>query len=246
MKRFVFILLLAGVAAFAMAQAADVGGANASRIGVDTAQQKLKVVSVNKFEDAGFWSSVMSADEGFTQTRQFQGGPLAKKLDPIPDERYVGIDPQVADQYVIGTRVDFLRRGFNEFVIYPSRPIPIEGICKTISVWVVGRNYNHELKLLLKDFFGNDFELTMGTLNFQGWKKLEVPVPPQSPDGKHGIIQRNLHFNSRMGIKVTGFKVVCDPMESFGTYYVYLDDLRAVTDLFAEDSRDEDDMPDNW
>jgi hypothetical protein len=40
--------------------------------------------------------------------------------------------------------------------------------------------------------------------------------------------------------------VNCDPTEAFGSYYVYFDDLRAVTDLFAEDSRDEDDMADAW
>jgi hypothetical protein len=49
-----------------------------------------------------------------------------------------------------------------------------------------------------------------------------------------------------MGIKVVGFRIECDPIESFGTYYVYFDDLRAVTDLFAEDLRDPDDMSDSW
>ncbi|MDR2259242.1 MAG: flagellar filament protein FlaA, partial [Treponema sp.] len=29
-------------------------------------------------------------------------------------------------------------------------------------------------------------------------------------------------------------------------YYIYFDDLRAVTDLFAEDNRDADDMSDAW
>jgi hypothetical protein len=246
MKRSLVILSVLFVAAAVVFAQVEVGGVDPNKIGVDTAQQKLKVVSVNKFEDAGFWSSAMSPDEGFTQTRQFIGSPLAKKLEAIPDERYIGIDPQIADQYVIGTRVDFLRRGFNSFVIYPSRPIPVEGIAKTISVWVVGRNFNHTLKIMLQDFNGNDFELTMGSLNFQGWKKMEVPVPPASPDGRNGIIQRNMHFTHKMGVKVTGFKIECDPMEAYGSYYIYMDDLRAVTDLFAEDNRDEDDMPDNW
>jgi hypothetical protein len=35
-------------------------------------------------------------------------------------------------------------------------------------------------------------------------------------------------------------------MDSFGTYYVYFDDLRAVTDLFGESKRDADDMSDGW
>ena len=49
-----------------------------------------------------------------------------------------------------------------------------------------------------------------------------------------------------MGRKVVGVRIACDPDESFGTYYVYFDDLRAITDLFAEDMRDPDDMPDSW
>ena len=30
------------------------------------------------------------------------------------------------------------------------------------------------------------------------------------------------------------------------TYYVYFDDMRAITDLYAMQNRDEDDMDDNW
>jgi hypothetical protein len=62
----------------------------------------------------------------------------------------------------------------------------------------------------------------------------------------NGIIQRNYHYNSQMGLKVIGFKIETDLLESFGSYYIYFDDMRAVTDLFAEDARDEDDMVDGW
>jgi hypothetical protein len=113
-------------------------------------------------------------------------------------------------------------------------------------MWIVGRNFNHEIKILIQDFFGRNYELYMGKLNFQGWKKLTVAVPPQSDDGVHGVIQRNYHYNNQMGLKVTGFRIDCDPMEAYGSYYVYFDDLRAVTDLFAENNRDADDMADSW
>lgn len=224
----------------------NIGTPDATRIGVDTAQQKLKEVSVDKFEAAGFWNAFMSADDGFIQGRLFEGSPAGKANEPIPDERYVGIDPKVADKYVFGARTEFFHRGVDEMYIMAKRPIPIEGITKTISVWVVGRNYNHKMKIILQDFFGNRYELPLGTLNFQGWKKLSVAIPPQNPDGATGIVQRNFHYNNHMGIKILGFKIECDPMEAFGTYYVYLDDLRAVTDLFAEDNRDPDDMNDAW
>jgi hypothetical protein len=35
-------------------------------------------------------------------------------------------------------------------------------------------------------------------------------------------------------------------MEAYGSYYIYFDDLRAVTDLFAEDIKDADDPSDMW
>lgn len=231
-------LSLLAVAAFA--QETELGAPDPERIGVDAAQQKLKEVSIDKFEAPGFWNSSMSTDEGYTMTRLFEGSPAGKT--PIPEEQNLNLP----DKFVLGTRVDYLRRGYNSFSIFPIRPIPIEGITKTISVWVVGRNYNHVLKIQLQDFFGRTYELYMGKLNFQGWKKLTVAIPPQGADGKSGIVQRNYHYTSNSGLKVIGFKIECDPIEAFGSYYIYLDDLRAVTDLFAEDSRDPDDMVDSW
>jgi hypothetical protein len=230
----------------APAPAAEVGNPDPNKIGIETAQQKLKEVSVDKFEAAGFWEAKISADEGVITNRLFEGRPAGSAAEPVADPRYVGQDPKTVDKYVLGVRTDFYTRGYNEIFINAKRPVPIEGITKTVSVWIVGRNYNHVLWLELKDFFGNTFELPMGKLNFQGWKKLSVAIPPQNPDGRTGIVQRNFHYTSHMGLKVVGFRIECDPEEAYGTYYIYFDDLRAVTDLFAEDMRDQDDMSDTW
>jgi hypothetical protein len=240
MKRFVTIALFLIAACALFAQQREVGAPNPEMLGIDSAQQQLKEVSVDKFEHDGFWRSSMSSDEGYVTSRLFAGGPLAK--EPIPEEEGM----EIPDKYVLGTRIDFLHRGYNSFTIYPSRPIPIEGITKTVSMWIVGRNFNHEIKILIQDFFGRNYELYMGKLNFQGWKKLTVAIPPQADDGVHGVVQRNYHYNNQMGIKITGFRIDCDPMEGYGSYYVYFDDLRAVTDLFAENNRDADDMADSW
>jgi hypothetical protein len=240
MKRLLFIILVFSVAAAVFAQQAEVGSPDADRLGIDAAQQYLKEVSVEKFEREGFWNSKMSADDGYATTRLFNGSPSGKAV--LPDEEGLNIQ----DKYVLGTRVDFIHRGYTSFTLYPIRPIPIEGITKTVSVWAVGRNYNHNVVLLLEDFFGRPFELFMGKLNFQGWKKLTVAIPPQAEDGFNGIVQRNYHYNNNLGIKISGLRIDVDPWEAYGSYYVYFDDLRAVTDLFAEDNRDPDDMPDGW
>jgi hypothetical protein len=49
-----------------------------------------------------------------------------------------------------------------------------------------------------------------------------------------------------MGLKIVGFRVDCDPEDAYGSYYIYLDDLRVVTDLYEMEARDPDDMYDNW
>ena len=229
------VFVFTAVFAFGQSSLGSVGDPDPSSIGVDTAQQRLKEVSVTKFEDAGFWSGSMPGDQGITSIRRLPGSPLDK--EPIPDEADSGITE--SDQFVLGMKVEYYRRGNSEFSLMPVKPIPVEGICKTLSVWVVGRNTAHLLKLLISDQFGNKAELTMGTLNFTGWKRITVAIPTN-------IVQRDYHYNNRMGIKVEGFRVICAPEETYGRYYIYFDDLRATTDLFAEENRDVDDMMDVW
>jgi hypothetical protein len=216
-------------------QVEQVGEPNAEELGTDTAQQKLRTVSVSKFEDAGFWGVNMPLDQGLIQHRTLPGSPADKET--LEGEVEAGIE--VNDNNVLGVKVNFYRRGHNSFSVMPVKPLPVEGIAKTISVWVVGRNSPHTLKLLISDQFGNDGEITMGELNFTGWKKMTVAIPPS-------IKQKDYHYQNRMGIKIDGFKIECDPEETYGTYYIYFDGLRATTDLFAEETRDVDDMADTW
>jgi len=239
MKRILTIFLIFSAAGWVFGQN-EIGSPDPWLLGVDTAQQFLQEVAVDRFEREGFWGGSISPDFGFITTRLFRGGPAA--IQPIPAEEGMVI----LDEHVLGARIDFIRRGHTSFTIAPVRPIAIEGITKTVSVWVAGRNTNHELVLLIEDFFGRPFELHMGRLNFQGWRQMTVAIPPQMDDGIRGIVQQNFHHQHHAGIRVRGFRIDVNPWEAFGSYYIYFDNLRAVTDLFAEHHRDEDDMVDGW
>ena len=151
------------------------------------------------------------------------------------------------DYGVISARTfdEFFKRGVNSFYITAQRPLAIEGITKTISLWVCGRNQDHDLYVLVEDYFGRNYELYMGSLGFSGWKKLTAVVPP-SPDGEHGIVQKSAYYGDKPGLRVIGFRVDCNPMLARGTYYMYVDDLRCVTDVYDYINRDSDDMADNW
>ncbi|MCK5737210.1 MAG: flagellar filament protein FlaA [Spirochaetaceae bacterium] len=229
------IIILAAVLALVVTGLFAQNESDPQSTGVVTAQQKLKEISVSKMEDAGFWYGIFPADNGFIEVRAFPGSPEGK--EEIPDEEANGIAE--ADENVVGAKVSFYRRGVIDFTLKPIRPLPIEGITKTISVWVAGRNANHRMELLVSDHFGHDAVIPMGKLNFSGWKKMTVTIPPH-------IIQRDYHYNDRMGLTIDGFNIKCNIDETYGRYYIYFDDIRAVTDLFAEESRDTDDMPDAW
>ncbi len=204
-------------------------------LGTDTAQQALQEVSITRFEDPGFWDVHIPADRGVITHRSLEGAPADK--EPIPAEEEAGIDPQ--DRFVLGVKTEFYRRGSTSISIEPIRPLPIPGITKTLSVWVVGRNFNHDLYVRVRDYFGNRNLIYMGQLNFSGWKQLSAPLPPT-------LRQRDIHYQDQTGVEILGFVIEPALEETFGSYYVYFDDMRAITDLFPEESRDPDDMLDAW
>lgn len=234
---FSFSIVLVASAMFA--QNSALSDPNPETIGADSAMQALREVSVDKFEREGSWNVHISSDCGVITSRLFEGNPAMK--EPLEEDE----GKEDEDTQVLGVRVDFFRRGVNSFTITSGRPLPIEGTVKTISMWVCGRNQDHDLYCLVQDYFGSNFELYMGSLGFSGWKKLTCVVPP-SVDGEHGIIQSSAYYGDKPGLKVIGFRVDCNPMQARGQYYVYFDDLRAVTDLYDVQNHDEDDMSDNW
>ncbi len=226
----VLVMLLAPAVLVAQPQDIDPG-----QLGVDAAQQRLQQVSVSRFEDPGFWRVSMSLDSGVITYRRLEGGPM--DAEPIEAEVEAGIDEQ--NRYVLGVKAEFFRRRATNIFVEAERPIPIPGVAKTLSVWVVGRNRNHRLSAVLNDYFGNLVVLPMGEMNFSGWREVEVAIPPSIP-------QEDMYIGGDRGIQFVGFLIEPALMQTYGSYYVYFDDMRVVTDLFAEEVRDPDDMVDSW
>jgi len=239
MKKVLSVLLVAfAISGFVFAQA-SLTDPDLEASGADSAMLSLREVSVDKFEREGSWNVRISPDDGVITARLFEGNPFMK--EPLAGDN----TPPEEDTQVLGVKVNFFKRGTNSFTIKAVRPLPIEGTVKTISMWICGRNQAHDIYVLIQDYFGTNFELYLGNLSFSGWKKLTCVVPP-SPDGVHGIVQSSAYYGDKPGLKILGFRVDCNPDQARGSYYMYMDDLRAVTDLYDMENHDEDDMLDNW
>lgn len=201
------------------------------KVGVETGTQLLIDIPVTHFEDADTWSAGMPIDQGVVVSMARRGRPL-----DVPEK-----DPNdgTKSDYVLGVKVMFNQRGFANFFMYPSKPIKVPGITKAISLWVCGRSFKHRLFLHVYDYKGTLNILDMGLLDFVGWKKLFIAIPAS-------IAQDNYHNTEWRGISIAGLSIQTDPEEAYGVYYSYFDELRAVTDIYSEEYRDEDDMQDGW
>lgn len=191
----------------------------------------LADIIVSKFEDAESWIGQMPLDQGSIFLMKRYGKPNAlPEVDPA-----TGLD----NKYVLGVKVMFNKRGFNRFVVRPPRPIKIPGITKSLSIWVAGRNFSHTLMFHILDFNHQDKLLKVGQLNFLGWKRLTFVIPPT-------LIQDEYHYSDLEGITFLGIAIETNPAESYGTFYVYFDELMAKTNIFNLSTQDKDDMIDNW
>jgi hypothetical protein len=201
------------------------------QVGIDTGTQLLADIPIAHFEDADTWNAAMPVDQGIVMSMKRKGRPLE-----VP-----AIDPNdgTSSEYVLGVKVAFNQRGYSHFRIQPERPIKVPGITKAITVWVCGRSFKHRMYLHVLDYLGKEMILDMGLLDFVGWKKVSVAIPVS-------IEQDNYHNTEWRGLSFAGWSVMCDPADTYGLYYLYFDELRAITDVYNEEVRDEDDMQDGW
>lgn len=229
-------------------------------LGENTSKALYKVM-VDTFEEAGEWYAKMPSDQGIVISRRQVGAPKAlskegpqgevktaprgeqnppefRKEDGTYQDKYY-LPAADNRKYVLGVRVDFQKRGNNWFAVYPYRPIRLEGVVKSFEVWVAGRQKTHKLFIIVEDVYGDEKLIPMGKLNFLGWKRMYVNVPDQ-------ITQFDYKITNRRGLVFKGFMVECSPLESWGKYYIYFDNLTAEVSRFWEEYQDQRDPMDTW
>ncbi|HMA99585.1 MAG TPA: flagellar filament outer layer protein FlaA [Spirochaetota bacterium] len=204
-------------------------------------QGEIDVVRTNieDFEDASSWLGSMPREQGLIRVQRRENG--SQEVDQ--DSKQPGKDKN----YCLGSKVAFFKSGLNWFAMSPPREIHIPGVTKELQVWVHGRNKRHLLSAIIRDIQGRLFKVEFGRLNFPGWNKLSSRI------GRN-IDQDNPSLTSqyrRRGIKVNSMLVETHMEDTHGLYYLYLDNLVAETDMFAEKEEERaresgDYMSDDW
>lgn len=174
--------------------------------------------------------------EGRYESRYFED--LNYPPSEAPDIAATG-GYDVRNARTLGVKVTFFKRGINTFAVYPPNPVFLEGVARGFEVYVLGKNAKHRLFILLRDMHGNDIKVSLGALNFQGWKRLRVPIPSE-------VRQARYVNGYKRGLEFRGFYVVSDIDTSYGTFYLYFDNMSVTIDRYWEETQDPAEPLDVW
>jgi TonB family protein len=161
-------------------------------------------------ETAAPWSALMSSNDGIADTK-------------------IAATAGVEHGRALGVRVQFMRRAISTLDLRPPVPIRIEGRCVGLSVLAYGTGIPHELRILVLDYYGDEHELSLGRLDFKGWRRLEATIPLDER-GISAYAQDDRHYRYPAGLRVSGLRLVFDLVESYGQYVAYFDELGALVD----------------
>jgi len=117
------------------------------------------------------------------------------------------------------------------------------GIIKTIAVTVKGLNFPHGLSVVIKDADGNEKNVFMGYLNFDGWKELRWDNPGYVQDVRNRELRLfALYPKTTPMVKLDGFVVTRDAVNEGGDFVAYVKDVKILYDkAVLEPVRDIDD-----
>ena len=181
--------------------------------------EKIVLTNLDNFESAGEWEGKMPREDGIIRVMRREG---------IPQE-LAGSDPGA--RYVLGAKISFFRRAAILFAVAPPTPRRIIGEVKSLKVWVIGRGFRHQLKAALRDLRGRAHLIRFNEfLDFNGWRQLEAPIPKNQ-----NIVQEDYRYGTGelpLGLYFESLMVDCNLVETFGRYYLYLDNLEAEVNIF--------------
>lgn len=204
----------------------------ASPVLADEVMQNLVSKMLESYDKPGTitWS-VRGSDAGETELPEFS------YVRTWPEQVY-GNNKEKADLWALAIHGAFNRKAYNYLEIVPvdptkkgvdglpePKPIPIPGRAQAIDLWAWGSNYNYWLDIHLQDYRGVDHVLHLGSLRYMGWRNLKVSVPGSIP-------QASAYLPRFRGLVITKLVMWTRPEESVDGFYLFIDDLKVITDLF--------------
>lgn len=101
------------------------------------------------------------------------------------------------------------------------------GPVKSISIWVLGRNYKNTIEVRMVDQNGNFKSINFGTLFFRGWRKLTWENPDYIKDiNKRDLVKEHLYPRFEPYLKLDSIVIYKSHTEAGGDFVTYVKDIR--------------------
>jgi hypothetical protein len=129
--------------------------------------------------------------------------------------------------------------GIDKLEIRPKENLFIDGgIPIRLFLWVYSENFDFTANLIFEQEKSGDVVLPIGSLKFQGWRRMEVPLsfPP-----KNLRLLRSL----QIPIRLKGIRFISSPFQKKGPYFFYLDNLYILLDRSGS-AYPGSEVKDNW
>lgn len=181
--------------------------------------QMYSEITIEDFETTPFTDK----DIKFAKTNEQQAGIAIRDEFPAPipnSKKYLGIK-------IYGKKGDTLTINF-------PKKLTIDKYCRSIAIWVYGKNFSGELSLFITDAEGKAVRLSFGKLNFLGWRKLPVKLTDR-------ITQQDKYLTKKLALTLN--KLIYQPASAERLplwNYFYIDDITAqVREKYTDRQSDE-------
>lgn len=133
--------------------------------------------------------------------------------------------------YCLGVKIVFPEMFETTVFLKPKEDYQLNGVCRKISLWILGRGRNVDFQIVIKDYLNRPYFLNVGKLNYLGWKYWEIDIPIEIPQ-KFDI------YPQRETIKIVGFLVTNHPTqyieELYQPCYIYIDQLEVLLNNYMD------------
>ncbi|RME88000.1 MAG: hypothetical protein D6767_10930 [Candidatus Hydrogenedentota bacterium] len=138
-------------------------------------------------------------------------------------------------------RLFFFRPGQEKAILRPREGrygIYLQGRPLAIALWINSSRCKHSLVAIFQDSYGRMGELSLGNLDFYGWNRIEVPIPPR--------FQKRDPKNKKLyGIYFKEFQIISSPKAEPGLCRLTLWGTMFLLDK-TQMSYSGSEIPDNW
>ena len=162
---------------------------------------------------------------------------------PLNDVRFIYKSPsgeafnrerQILDNLPLGVELGYEQSllvhsafelpGKESYLLIPREKLRLHGQLHSASLWVHSNMYLHRLFLLFVNADGRKVTVDAGLLNWHGWRRLSIKLPPSLFRRGRRATRRYTHF-------FTGFLIKSHPRQDAGDFALQFDNFLILSDF---------------